>query len=271
MHIFLLPNDTDWADLEDHLVAGDGFCDIAVGMDVLHSYLKQGIVFTWPTFRNGFRVLVSIEKAPPGWFAFTAAFTWEVWVAIVATAIAVGFIVWGIDAFLTRRRRPSHSLDCPSDSQAKPVDMQGLQSYFWQSMGRGMQVQDQIGVSFAANLVILAYAFLMLVMVTLFTANTTAHLTTQQLMNPIRGVQDLPGKAVVTWTDYTDTLSKYGVVAAGKKWDSDDDELAMVNLVRGGAAKALVLEATTVEQTAAQDCSLEVVGSMFEQVRKIND
>ena len=53
--------------------------------------------------------------------------------------------------------------------------------------------------NFAGNLIIMIFAFMMLILVTLYTANTAANLTATRLSTNIRSVEDLPGKRVGTW------------------------------------------------------------------------
>jgi len=122
-----------------------------------------------------------------------------------------------------------------------------------------------LAVTFGSNLVILSYGFLMLVLVTLFTANTTANIMVTRLASPIRSVRDLPGKSVVTFNGYVDNLKKYGVAAVGMPWSNHSDVINMINMVRGGTVKAMVLDETVLYPEAAVDCSVEVVGDSFEQ------
>ena len=58
---------------------------------------------------------------------------------------------------------------------------------------------------------------MVLVLVTLYTATTTANITAVTLQSAVRGLPDLPGKAVVTWVDYVQDIAKYGVAAAGMR------------------------------------------------------
>ena len=60
----------------------------------------------------------------------------------------------------------------------------------------------------------------MLIMLSLYTANTSATFTTSQLRSIIRGRDDLKGKKVVTWVEYTKVLSAYGITAIGMLWVS---------------------------------------------------
>lgn len=59
---------------------------------------------------------------------------------------------------------------------------------------------------------------LVLIMIQLYTANTSANLTTQQIKSQINSKDDLKDKTVVTWQDFTDSLRTYGINAVGVPW-----------------------------------------------------
>ena len=61
----------------------------------------------------------------------------------------------------------------------------------------------------------------MLIMASLYTANTSANLTTQQIRSIIHSREDLKEKTVVAWSQYTDTLREYGIHAYGMPWVSE--------------------------------------------------
>jgi hypothetical protein len=105
---------------------------------------------------------------------------------------------------------------------------------------------------------------MVLVLVTLYAATTTANVTAVALQTAIRGLTDLPGKAVVTWVDYVDDLARYGVAAAGMPWDdAGPAEDALVDAVRFGAAAALVLNRPFLLAKTAQMCDASVLPGDF--------
>jgi ABC-type amino acid transport substrate-binding protein len=135
--------------------------------------------------------------------------------------------------------------------------------YMWDAVMRPTQVRDQRPLSFASNFIVLAFAFMMLVIVTVYTANTTANITATRLQSTIRGVQDLPGKVVGTWTDFVPDLAKLGVTALGLPWETVEDEAAMLELLRNGTIQALVLDDTFLTYTASSSCDIALVGQKF--------
>lgn len=62
---------------------------------------------------------------------------------------------------------------------------------------------------------------------------------------------DLPGKAVGTWDGYSDkylsALSQYNVAARGYPWNGSEDEQKMVNDLKSGVNRALILDDSTLQ------------------------
>ena len=60
----------------------------------------------------------------------------------------------------------------------------------------------------------------------------TSNMTAEYLANPIRSVEDLPGRRVATWDLYVPQLAKRGIKAIPMPWDTLEDEQAMLEIVR---------------------------------------
>lgn len=103
----------------------------------------------------------------------------------------------------------------------------------------------------------------MLVIVTVYTANTTANITATRLESTIRGVEDLPGKAVGTWEDYLPDMKKLGVTAKGFPWETDEDEVAMLDSLKNGSIQALVLDEPFLVYRTSSICEVTIVGQQF--------
>lgn len=100
-------------------------------------------------------------------------------------------------------------------------------------------------------------------MFALYIGYAASNLTTSLAESQLAGIEDLPGKAVGTWGKYTDLLRKYGVEAVAYPWESDADEQYMVEQLKSGAVRALVLDTPVAAYRGATDCQLTVVGSPF--------
>jgi hypothetical protein len=65
----------------------------------------------------------------------------------------------------------------------------------------------------------LGYGFLVLVMVSMYTATSASRITAEKLVHPVHGKKDLPGRPVETWSRYTtNLLEHHGIVATGRSW-----------------------------------------------------
>lgn len=241
-------------------------CDIAVaGMEVHPVEINNGISFSWPTYSYGFKIAVPSDfQSASGYFSYMKSFQTVVWIAIVLTAIGVGLLVYAIDWYLITRVHFNNSKT--AQWKVKKFQDRDVERYFWDSLMQPMSTSDQEAFTFPSNLVVLVYGFMLLVLVTLFTANTTANITATRLQSNIQSVRDLPGKSVASWTGYTSSLKDmYGIEAVGYPWDSQEDEDRLFDLLRNGAVKALVLDNSLLEYRAATDCDIAVVGRIFEQ------
>lgn len=113
----------------DALKTGNGVCDVAAGgVDISEDRLAVGVAFSFPTLRGGYKIMVQAEETSTDYWLFFAAFSWELWVAIVGTSIAVGVIVFAAERWAWIRR-----------PRTKP-QFPGLQERVWQALGRPMQV-----------------------------------------------------------------------------------------------------------------------------------
>jgi ABC-type amino acid transport substrate-binding protein len=80
----------------------------------------------------------------------------------------------------------------------------------------------------------------------------------------ITSVEDLQGVAVGTSSDqYTKALAGRGVAAVNYPWLTVEDEQAMIDKVKSGAIKALVIDTPVLSMYSASDCEVTIVGEEF--------
>lgn len=71
----------------------------------------------------------------------------------------------------------------------------------------------------ASRILMLGYGFLVLVMVSMYTATSASRITAEKLVHPVHGKKDLIGRKVETWSRYTAALQKHhNIVAEGRNW-----------------------------------------------------
>lgn len=167
---------------------------------------------------------------------------------MICSGIFVGLVVWMLEVGM----------------KALDHDTKYLRNPMWDSVGRPVQMRDYRLSSTAANIVGLTWSFTVFILMALYTANLTANLTVTQLNNNIKGVSDLPGRAVASWDGYSDELKqKYGVNVVPYAWDGASDEEKMVNDLISGLVVAVVLDDSALRSKDASNCDTMIVGSQF--------
>ncbi|PSC71642.1 glutamate receptor [Micractinium conductrix] len=177
---------------------------------------------------------------------------------------AVALIVWGIDNLYYRYSMEAFARDplcvpTPAEAadDAKLARDHQFQRYIFEVISRPMMNRDLTSFTVAGNTIQTAFGLLMLILFTLYLGNTAANLTVLQLSTGgISGIESLPGVATGTWTDYVDKLKARGVGAVGYAWDTAADEEAMLQALKSGQVKALVLDAGLMDYVSAIDCEV---------------
>ena len=243
-----------------------------------------------------------VQKQSADYWSFLSAFSWELWLAIVATSLAVGLVVWGLDRWSMpppRERPPLPILYAAADFGDGAVrevaaSAADLDRYLWEAISRPMGTRSMIAFTFSSNLVILSWSFAVLVLTILYTASTTSNMTANRLLSTIRGISDLPGRVrarapsapptcsaaakfaltllttiprpqtVGTDSAYVDVLRKFGVNAIDFPWNNLEDEAAMFEALRSGRIAALVLDESFLRYTAASTCNIAIVGAWID-------
>jgi hypothetical protein len=127
-------------------------------VEVSLSNILLGLKFSWPIYKSGFHVLIASAVEQGGTWAFAEAFHLSVWVVLGATAITVSFLVTVAEAF----------------TYGNHANRKGLRGWSWYSMGKMVQVPTHVGdpKTWASKVLILGYAFLALIIVSLSAAST---------------------------------------------------------------------------------------------------
>jgi Ligand-gated ion channel/Bacterial extracellular solute-binding proteins, family 3 len=224
-------------------------CDLGVaGMAPFPDRIEKGLRFSVPSIRSGFAIMVTkVVQAPSMWYFFSAM-SWGVWVLMIVTGIIVGVIVWLFEVGM----------------RALNTDTHNMSNVMWDTLGRPVQMRDYRLASFPANLTAILWSFLVFILMVIYSANLTANLTINQFKNDIKGLQDLPGKAVASFEGHQDELKKYNIASMGMPWNGKADEVAMINTLKSGLVKALVFDSSLLEIYDATDCDTMLVGDTFD-------
>jgi polar amino acid transport system substrate-binding protein len=213
---------------------------------------ERMVDFSLPMFNSGLQVLVPMRQTFNPMSAFRNFFSPQL--GFVALMIASSILIAGHVMWLAMRHRP----DYPKGY------LRGVtEGIWWAAMSFP---QNDLGEK-NPNSVIgrLAGMFWMVVSVVLlanFTASVTANLTVQQIQGGIRGINDLPGKRVLTVAGTTSET--YLVQNAVRFQTTSTIEEAIVKLEQG-RADAIVYDAPVLQYHAshAGNGTLAVVGEVF--------
>ncbi|GBF92325.1 glutamate receptor [Raphidocelis subcapitata] len=247
-------------DLSEHIKNDTGMCDMGFGgVSTSPIAVRTGVRYTIATVRAGFKLLVGAKVYQLSFFVFLDAFNWKLWLAIILTCLFVGVCIWLMDPWARSAKVPSR----------QDYRFLGLRQRVWVAFANSMNFSAaEMRESHAAgNIIVLAFAFMMLVLVSLYTAVTASNLTANRLVSAITGLHDLPGKNVLTWEDeyYTNYLGHYGINATGWPWDTEEDQLALFNAIANGTFDALFLDNFVLEYGANSRCDVTVVGDSVNQ------
>jgi polar amino acid transport system substrate-binding protein len=208
--------------------------------------------FSLPMFNSGLQVLVPVRPTFNPMTAFRNFFSPQlgfVALIIVSSILIAGHVMW-----LVMRNRP----DYPK-GYVKGV----TEGIWWAAMSFP---QNDLGEKNPSSVIgRLAGMFWMVVSVVLlanFTASVTANLTVQQIQGGIRGINDLPGKRVLTVAGTTSEM--YLAQNAVRFQTTPTIEQAISQLERG-LADAIVYDAPVLQYQASHTSNgrLAVVGDVF--------
>lgn len=239
----------DFTEMMDRLFNNSG-CDIAPsGLTPLPKREEEGLRFSISTYRSGYSIMVTrIEEGFGPWYFFSAMST-KVWLILCLTAVVAGFIVWMFEVGM----------------QALNNDTKWMSNVMWDTVGRPVQMRDYRLSSLPANILALTWSFSVFILMAMYTANLTANLTLSQIKNDIRGLADLPGKAVGSWEGYADDLKRYNLAIYPLPWENVQDEVKMIETLKSGLIRALVMPEQTLALRDATDCGTMLVGKPFMQ------
>jgi hypothetical protein len=173
-----------WDNLLESLLVDNGGCDIAVaGMPVDSDLHRAGLTFSWPTVRaTSMGYLSVIEARQFGMWSFFNPFTWQLWVAMWATAACVGPVVWATDLYSGWTSKCLAAAIGPQPEPAPRMltseqwrsEQPIAEQYAYASLGRFMRICVWKTRTDPARIVVFCYAFLQLTLALLYVANTSA-------------------------------------------------------------------------------------------------
>lgn len=109
------------------LADANGTCFMsAAGMDVTPDSITEGIKYSWPTYKQGLRILTKATVETGDTWSVFRVFDWRVWLAMGGTAILVGVILYITETFQPRMmRRMMYNIKDESDFGERPAGFNG--------------------------------------------------------------------------------------------------------------------------------------------------
>eukprot|EP00803_Ostreobium_quekettii_P006564 evm.model.scf_488EXC.6 EVM.evm.TU.scf_488EXC.6 scf_488EXC:41654-44638(-) len=234
--------------LDDLEKDGGSRCDIAAsGITRSADREARGIQFTYPTFRSGLGIMVRASVKQGSLWAFLNPLHWSVWLATLATALAVALLVFVIESLAV------HGFVHRKDWAG------GLRNAVWDSMIALVNFGHFEVESTAARFVALGYGFLVLIVINTYVANLAAFLTVTQVGTNVSKVEDLYGERVATVDIYEDQLRRQGINPIVLDQDGDDVLETLVARLRNSQYNAVVMDEPWVTHTVgkASSCDLQ--------------
>ena len=91
----------DWLPQEDDLASNNGSCYmVASAIDVQTFHLARGIKFGNSYLQAGYKIMVASPQSANDPWGFMKAFSWEVWVLLLATALVVPTVAWFVEGMV---------------------------------------------------------------------------------------------------------------------------------------------------------------------------
>eukprot|EP00798_Chlamydomonas_sp_ICE-L_P015608 gene15608-21713_t len=265
--------------IADLLDEDAGTCYAIVGGAIVDQlYIGQGVVYSYPTYKQGIRIMIESQPRTDMWSIFSS-FDLEVWLALIFTSIFAGVLVWFFEE-ASAWRRPATEVDSdeeddePRDEPTKKhwkrrirrrilsgVVGPSVKDTIWGTTGTVVGVAGCEPMSLASRIILFAYGFMILIMIALYTAAVAADIVTTSLNSNINSFQDLKNFKVGAIARVADDLKRlFDVDAIVYEWDSSDDQTKLLDDLRNNVVDAIVHDDSFIRYWDSQDCSLFAVG-----------
>lgn len=272
----------DWTPMLDDLLSDSGTCYLsAAGITVDADLMDEGMMFAWPNYKQGFRVLVSGKFDFGDMWSIFRALHWQVWLGLLITSIGVCFIYFFFEKwyyhirtleFVKRQQKQALPQTSASAAAAAAADDDGevdaqqadfgyavytnIGSLVWMEWPEPRDMPNQV--------VMFWYGFLLTVTITIYGANTAALLTSASLDAQVTSKDDLRGRHVGAELVDIPSLRKHNIYAQPVVWERQADEPGMLQALLAGRYEALVMDASFVLHAASTHCNLKAIGDTFD-------
>ncbi|CAJ0596382.1 unnamed protein product [Cylicocyclus nassatus] len=263
-----------WNGMVGELINGEA--DLAVASLTISYSRSEVIDFTVPYMHLGISILFKKpQKTETDWFMFLWPLSWEVWLCTFASYVITSVALWLI-AKITPFEKLVHNNET---GRWDRVDNQfSFRNSCWFTVCSLMQQGSELSPRAPSMRVATAvWWFFTMILLSSYTANLAAFLTTQRMLTPIENADDLSSQ----------TKIKYGTLGRGstmsffneskietyeRMWKLMSSNPAyFVNSSKEGIARvkssdyAYLMESSMLEYAVERDCELMQIGGLLDQ------
>ncbi|XP_071511650.1 glutamate receptor 2-like [Diadema antillarum] len=198
-----------------------GSADIAVAPLTINTDRERVVAFTKPYMSFGISIMVKKPREEkPSSFSFFHPLSYEIWICLALATCGVSIIMFQVCRFSTTEWR----IDTDNGAEEKPTTSQipgasrgakwtndfGIVNSCWFALGALMQQgSDILPRSVSGRIMGAIWWFFTLIIISSYTANLAAFLTTQSMKTVIKSAEDLAAQ----------TKIQYGVHGSGSTMD----------------------------------------------------
>ncbi|XP_062217969.1 glutamate receptor 3.1-like isoform X2 [Phragmites australis] len=230
--------------------------DGAIGDIAITMNRTQTVDFTQPFIETGLVILAPVKKHITNSWAFLQPFTLEMWCVTGLFFLIVGVVVWVLE----------HRVN--DDFRGPPREQ--IMTIFWFSFSTLFFAHRENTMSTLGRGVLIIWLFVVLIIVSSYTASLTSILTVQQLDTSIRGLDDLKSSDYPIGFQVGSFAEEYMVKELNisrlrlKALGSPEEYAENLKLgPKKGGVMAIVDERPYVELFLSTYCKIAVAGSDF--------
>merc|ERR1711871_481050 len=219
--------------------------DMVLGDIMITKERLQIVDFTVPFISMPLNVITRTREAEKNLFGFFKPFAWEVWLMLIIMAIAYGLFVYVVE-------RKEGSPDFPASGY------EAVRETAWHAAMMSVQDRDKPLSTAAGKVATATYAFVILIVLSAYTANLAATMSSEHIPEVVKGKDQLKAKvgAVYCGGATEQYLLKEHVLGRILCKYSDD---AASEAVQTRSADAAIMNKLQAHYVASKSCDVHVV------------
>ncbi|KAG1665520.1 Glutamate receptor ionotropic, kainate 2 [Nymphon striatum] len=264
----------DWTGMIGELV--NGTADLAMGDLTITHERAQAVDFTMPFMNLGIGILFKRpDKTTPSLFSFLSPLALDVWLYMLAAY--VGKFGVSVFLFILSRFSPYEWINphpCNPDSELRENQF-SLPNSLWFTGGSLMQQGTELmPKAWSTRMLAGTWWFFTLIMISSYTANLAAFLTSQRMSSPIESAEDLVRQTKIKYGSYaggsTEMFFRKSKLSTFKRmWAFMESATPSVFTKSGkeGIQRVLdgnyayLMEVTSIEYITERNCDLTQIGT----------